>query len=67
MIPVRAIIDIGFILYFLNENKEITNKMIAVILELIALTSCDGDPQKAIKRIVDAEAAISPIEGYSNR
>lgn len=42
------------------------NTMMAVILKLTALTSSDGEPKKAIKRIVDAEAAISPTEVERN-
>lgn len=62
MTPVRTIISIGLILYFLSKNREIANTIIAVIFMPAALTSNDEDPKKAIKIIVDVEDAISPTE-----
>lgn len=62
MIPVIIIINMGFILYFLNKNRESTNTMIAVIFILISLRLNDVVPKNAIKRIVDVADAISPIE-----
>lgn len=60
--PVNTIIYIGFILNFLSPNKDIINIMTAVMFKLIVLIFINGEPKKAIKRIVDAEDAISPTE-----
>lgn len=55
-------ISIGFVLYFLNKNKEIINIIIAVMFIFTALKLNDRVPINAIIIIVDAADAIRPTE-----
>lgn len=55
-------ISIGFGLYFLNNNNETINTIIAVIFIFTALKLNDETPKNAIIIIVDAADAMRPTE-----
>lgn len=65
-IPVKTIISIGFVLNFFKQYNDIINMIIAVKFRLVVFIFIIGDSKKAIKIIVEAEDAISPIEEECN-